>query len=79
MGWREYLHLFEKYEGELELATERELEHAGRGRDPETARLLAELDYKRKERTKKNEQNQQNNQNVTQSVIRDNRCGDCLF
>jgi len=79
MGWREYLHLFEKYEGDLELATERELEHAGRGRDPETARLLAELDYKRKGRTKKNEQNQQVNQKVIQSDNRNKHRDGCLF
>ncbi len=62
MGWREYLHLYEKYEGDIGLATERELEHAGRGMNPELARRIAGVVYKQKVRKRNNEQNKQQNQ-----------------
>lgn len=76
MAWREYLNLFVKYEGDISLATEREIGHADRGMDPALARQIAEADYKRTERIKHNEQNQKVNQKVTCddscTVCRDN-------
>ena len=60
MGWREFLHLYQKYEGDLGLATARELEHASRGMNPKTARQIAEADYKRRERKSKNDNDKEN-------------------
>jgi hypothetical protein len=60
MGWREQLKLLEKYEGKIGLATEREIELAGRGIAPEVARQIAVAEYEWKKRLLKNYQNQNN-------------------
>ena len=81
MGWREYLKLFLKYEGDLNQANERELEHANRGMDTELAKRLALADYKRrerKERIAKNGGNKNNNKNQ-ETPVSDKCFADSLF
>ena len=78
MAYREYLKLFWKYEGDVGLATELELEHAGRGMNPQVARRIAEAEYKRKVRILKNENNNGNHK-AAESKSRDKRCADSLF
>jgi len=81
MAWREYLNLFEKYEGNIELATEREIEHADRGMDPATARKIAESEFNRRERTKKNGSNKSNsgNKENQKDIGSDSSFADRLF
>jgi len=76
LGWREYLRLFQKYEGDIGLATGQEIEHAGRGMDPATARRIAESDYKRRGRIKENEQN---NNKIPEAAVGDRHFADSLF
>ena len=62
MAWREYLNLFVKYEGAIELATDLEIDHADRGMDPALARRIAEADYRRRERRLQNGSTSNNNE-----------------
>lgn len=74
------MNLFLKYEGDLDLATDREIEHADRGMDPELAKRIAFSDYKRKERNQKNEMhNTQNAERGTKAAGGDSRFNDRLF
>lgn len=81
MAWREYLNLFEKYEGDIGRATEREVEHADRGMDPALAKRIAEADYNRKERMQNNEQGDMQNtaEQSTKAAVGDSSGGGCLF
>ena len=81
MGWREYKHLYVKYEGDIGLATPREIEHADRGMDPETARRIALSGYERKKRELKNENNKntQNEERSTEDADGDKRFAESLF
>lgn len=77
MGWREYKHLYAKYEGNIALATDREIEHANRGDiDPAIARRIAEAGYKRRERIMNDEQLQKKN---PKAVGSDKRFSESLF
>ena len=50
MSWIDYYRLLEKYNGDLEKATEEEMDYAFRGNpnDPSSARALAEEKWKEK-------------------------------
>ncbi len=77
------MNLFLKYEGDLNLATENEIEHADRGMDPGLAKRIAEFDYKRRERRSKNgnkeQRNTQNAERSTKTVGGDSHWNDSLF